>query len=237
VIEYEQENTHARHACVYCVFSRDLSRDLWRSGISTSSNVRWLSGRTSRDTRGRFKVVSIKGDILLTWRLTPQLIFSSTPLRAPEPMLVFWWRPARVPAIRFLWSVLATARHCFLYSNFVHAYINYIYIVLDFQPSSTSCVLHCKYTVCISSCTFHDGCLDLFLFCILACVVFVDPSCIFGVLVYLFLFASSFSRIKLILDHVNFVTEIRTRYWVKKIHLSGPCWLLVLSYRSSPRSV
>jgi hypothetical protein len=35
-----------------------------------------------------------------------------------------------VPAIRFLGSVLATARHCFLYFDFVHAYIDYIYIVL-----------------------------------------------------------------------------------------------------------
>jgi hypothetical protein len=40
----------------------------------------------------------------------------------------------------------------------------------------------------------------------LECVGSVDPSCIFGVLAYLFLFASSFSGIKLILDHVNFVT-------------------------------
>jgi hypothetical protein len=43
-------------------------------------------------------------------------------------------------------------------------------------------------------------------FVFLACVGFVDPSYIFGVLVYLFLFASSFLEIKLILDHVNFVT-------------------------------
>jgi hypothetical protein len=43
-------------------------------------------------------------------------------------------------------------------------------------------------------------------FVFLACVGFVDPSCIFGVLAYLFLFASSFPGIKLILDHVNFVT-------------------------------
>jgi hypothetical protein len=40
----------------------------------------------------------------------------------------------------------------------------------------------------------------------LAWVGSVDPSCIFGVLAYMFLFASSFSGIKLILDHVNFVT-------------------------------
>jgi hypothetical protein len=43
-------------------------------------------------------------------------------------------------------------------------------------------------------------------FVFLACVGLVDPSCIFGVLAYLFLFASSFPGIKLILDHVNFVT-------------------------------
>jgi hypothetical protein len=43
-------------------------------------------------------------------------------------------------------------------------------------------------------------------FVVLACVGFVDPSCIFGVLAYLFLFASSFPGSKLILDHVNFVT-------------------------------
>jgi hypothetical protein len=45
-------------------------------------------------------------------------------------------------------------------------------------------------------------------FVFLACVGFVDPSCIFGVLAYLFLFASSFPGIKLILDHVNFVTRL-----------------------------
>jgi hypothetical protein len=44
-------------------------------------------------------------------------------------------------------------------------------------------------------------------FVFLACVGFVDPSCIFGVLAFLFLFASSFPGIKLILDHVNFVTN------------------------------
>jgi hypothetical protein len=43
-------------------------------------------------------------------------------------------------------------------------------------------------------------------FVFLACVGFVDPSGIFGVLACLFLFASSFPGIKLILDHVNFVT-------------------------------
>jgi hypothetical protein len=44
------------------------------------------------------------------------------------------------------------------------------------------------------------------LFCFLACVGFVDLARNFGVLAYLFLFANSFSGIKLILD-VNFVTE------------------------------
>jgi hypothetical protein len=43
-------------------------------------------------------------------------------------------------------------------------------------------------------------------FVFLACGGFVDLSCVFEVLVYLFLIAISLSRIKLILDHVNFVT-------------------------------
>jgi hypothetical protein len=55
-------------------------------------------------------------------------------------------------------------------------------------------------------------------FVFLACVGFVDPSCFFGVLAYLFLFASSFPGIKLILDHVNFVTvgtpKIRQCGWI-----------------------
>jgi hypothetical protein len=110
-------------------------------------------------------------------------------------------RPAWVRAITafsstpFLGSILAPAHHCFLYSDFVHVYIDFIYIVLNFQPSST--------------CTCHDGCLDMFFFLLLACVGFVDPSCVFEVLAYMFLItiiASSISRIKLILDHVNFVT-------------------------------
>jgi hypothetical protein len=59
----------------------------------------------SRDTRGRFldiwqietwvvfRVFSIKGDVLLTGRLTPQLIFSSAPLRAPPSELLPFLRP------------------------------------------------------------------------------------------------------------------------------------------------
>jgi hypothetical protein len=75
-----------------------------RSGISTSSNVRRFRGRTSRDTRGGswisgrskhgwFGAFSIKGDILLTRRLMPQLALSSTPLRVPPSELLSFLRP------------------------------------------------------------------------------------------------------------------------------------------------
>jgi hypothetical protein len=49
----------------------------------------------------------------------------------------------------------------------------------------------------------------------LACVGLVDPSCNFGVLACLFLFASSFSEIKLILDHVNFVKSSTQCVWLQ----------------------
>lgn len=43
---------------------------------------------------GGFRVFSIKGDVLLTGRFTPQLIFSSTPLRAPPSELLPFLRPS-----------------------------------------------------------------------------------------------------------------------------------------------
>jgi hypothetical protein len=59
-----------------------------------------------------------------------------------------------VPAIRFLRSMLATARHYLLYSDISYTYVDFIYILTDLviQSSSISRVLHCKYTGCVSSC-------------------------------------------------------------------------------------
>jgi hypothetical protein len=63
--------------------------------------------------------------------------------------------------------------------------------------------LHMCYTISIriASLLAHADVWICSFIVFLACVGFIDPSCDFVVLVYLFLVASSISRIKLILNH------------------------------------
>jgi hypothetical protein len=178
----------------------------------------WISGRSKH---GRFRVFSIKGDVLLTGRLTPQLILSfySAARAAVRASAVPPSAVQRIEGERCLRTNAGDLKACTGAGDQVSGKRtrdhSSLLPLLRLCPCLHRLHLHRPRVCCTvsipfasSSCTCHDGCLDLFLFVFLACVGFVDPSCVFGVLAYLFPFASSFSGIKLILDHVNFATHL-----------------------------
>jgi hypothetical protein len=59
-------------------------------------------------------------------------------------------------------------RFTLLYSDISYVYVDFICILTDLviQPSSISCVLHCKYILCLSPSTCYDGFVDRFFVCV-----------------------------------------------------------------------